>query len=118
MRVIRIGTTRRPRWSAKPIAPIALTPLLTLAWCNAGLRYRAPEGAYYIMADYSTVFEGTPVAFARHMAREIGVTCIPTETFYGPAHAHLGQNYVRFAFCKEDAVLREAGMRLMRLIGQ
>ena len=80
-----------------------------------GLRYSAPEGAYYIMADYSTVFEGTPVAFARHLAREIGVTCIPPETFYGAAHAHLAQNYVRFAFCKEDAVLHEAGTRLMRL---
>jgi aspartate/methionine/tyrosine aminotransferase len=67
------------------------------------------------MANYSDVFRGTPVECTRYLTKEIGVACIPPETFYAPEHAHIAQGYVRFAFCKSDEMLREVKGRLARL---
>lgn len=80
-----------------------------------GLTYRAPEGTYFLLADYSGVFQGTPMECARYLTREIGVACIPPESFYSAEHAHIGQGYVRFAFCKSDEMLTEVQQRLKRL---
>lgn len=81
----------------------------------AGLAYRVPEGTYFLLADYTAVFQGSPAEFARHLIREIGVVCIPPESFYSPEHAHLGQGYVRFAYCKSDEMLAEVEKRLAKL---
>ena len=67
------------------------------------------------MADYSDVFDGTPLEFTRYLIREIGVACIPPESFYSQEHAHIGHGFVRFAFCKSDEMLLEAGERLATL---
>ena len=67
------------------------------------------------MADYSDVFDGTPLEFTRYLTREIGVACIPPETFYSQEHAHIGHGYVRFAFCKSDELLGQVKERLVRL---
>ncbi|HLZ57607.1 MAG TPA: aminotransferase class I/II-fold pyridoxal phosphate-dependent enzyme [Ktedonosporobacter sp.] len=82
---------------------------------GSGLKYQTPEGTYFIMVDYSAVFSGTPVEFTRHMIREVGVACIPPESFYGQEHVHIGHNYVRLAFCKSDDMLREVKNRLLTL---
>jgi len=89
--------------------------LIMSALGGGGLRYIAPEGTYFVLADFSDVFNGTPVEFTRYLTKEIGVACIPPETFYGPEHAHLGRNYVRFAFCKSNELLQQAKERLARL---
>ena len=81
----------------------------------AGLAYRVPEGTYFLLADYTTVFQGSPTDFARYLTREIGVACIPPESFYSPEHAHLGQGYARFAYCKSDEMLTEVQQRLAKL---
>jgi N-succinyldiaminopimelate aminotransferase len=67
------------------------------------------------MADYSGVFDGTPLEFTRYLTKDIGVACIPPESFYSPEHAHIGHGYVRFAFCKTDEMLLQAGERLAEL---
>jgi N-succinyldiaminopimelate aminotransferase len=90
--------------------------LIQAALDSGGLKYRAPEGTYFIMADYSDVFVGTPLEFTRYLTKEIGVACIPPESFYGQEHAHIGQGYVRFAFCKSDEMLREVKERLSKLV--
>jgi N-succinyldiaminopimelate aminotransferase len=82
---------------------------------SAGLKAYRPRGTYFIMADFSDVFAGDDVAFARHMIEHIGVACIPPTAFYSEAHKALGQRYVRFAFCKNDATLHQAAERMARL---
>ncbi len=89
--------------------------LIMSALEGGGLRYTAPEGTYFVLANFSDVFNGTPVEFTRYLTKEIGVACIPPETFYGLEHAYLGRNYVRFAFCKSDELLQQVKERLARL---
>jgi N-succinyldiaminopimelate aminotransferase len=89
--------------------------LITSALDSGGLKYRAPQGTYFIMADYSDVFAGTPTEFTRHLIKEIGVACIPPESFYGEEHKYLCQGYVRFAFCKSDEMLLQTQERLAKL---
>ena len=77
-----------------------------------GMRVLPTHGSYFLTADVSPFgFPGDDAAFCRHITAEAGVTAIPISAFYaGPAPA----NYVRFAFCKQDAVLDEAVARLAR----
>src|SRR6266568_2094572 len=79
---------------------------------SGGLKYHAPEGTYFVMADYTSVFDGTPVEFTRYLIKEIGVASIPPESFYGQQHAHIGHGYIRFAFCKGDDLLEQVKVRL------
>ena len=80
-----------------------------------GLMYFPPEGTYFVMADYSKVFDGTPLEFTRHLIKEVGVACIPPESFYSQEHAHIGHGYVRFAFCKQSDLLRRVQEKLTKL---
>jgi N-succinyldiaminopimelate aminotransferase len=47
------------------------------------------------------------------LPEEVGVAAIPPTSFY--AHPEEGRHLVRFAFCKTDAVLDEAIVRLRKL---
>jgi len=89
--------------------------LILTALDGAGLKSHVPEGTYFVMADYSDVFDGTPLEFTRYLTKDIGVACIPPESFYSQEHAHIGYGNVRFAFCKSDQMLQEAGERLAKL---
>ncbi len=82
---------------------------------GGGLKHVVPQGTYFIMADFSDVFDGTPLEFTHYLIQEIGVACIPPETFYCQEHAHIGQKYVRFSFCKSDDMLLQAKARLAKL---
>jgi len=76
----------------------------------AGFRCEPPEGAYYVMADFSDLSDLPDDEFSVWMTREIGVTPVPGSSFYrDPAD---GRNLVRFAFCKTPGLLREAVERL------
>lgn len=89
--------------------------LLMSALDNCGLKYAPPQGTYFVMTDFSDLFDGTPTEFAYYLTKEIGVACIPPETFYSAEHAHIGSKYVRFSFCKSDEMLQGAGERLAKL---
>jgi N-succinyldiaminopimelate aminotransferase len=89
--------------------------LMLTALAEGGMTCVAPEGTYFVMADFSPIFKGTPYEFTRHLIQNAGVACIPPESFYGQERASLGKNYVRFAFCKSDAMLQEVGRRLIQL---
>jgi N-succinyldiaminopimelate aminotransferase len=95
---------------------LAKRDLMMSALDSGGLTYVAPEGTYFLMANYTEVFDGTPMEYTRHLIKEIGVACIPPESFYSPQHAHIGHGYVRFAFCKSDELLCEAKERLTRKV--
>jgi aminotransferase len=76
----------------------------------AGFTFTLPEGAYYILADFSRLSDLDDVAFAKWMTREIGVATVPGSSFYHDAT--LGRSLVRFAFCKTRETLLAAAARL------
>jgi N-succinyldiaminopimelate aminotransferase len=89
--------------------------LLLEALDHTGLQCQIPQGTYFILTDFSAIFKGSPMEFTRYLISEIGVACIPPESFYSPEHVHFGSNYVRFAFCKSDELLIQAQERLAKL---
>jgi N-succinyldiaminopimelate aminotransferase len=89
--------------------------LLTVALDRAGFTYAMPQGTYFMLADFSNVFSGTQLEFTQYMIREIGVACIPPASFYSAEHASIGQNYIRFTFCKSDDMLLQAQERMAKL---
>ena len=89
--------------------------LMMSALDSGGLKYCAPQGTYFMLADYSQVFNGTPMEFTRYLVKEVGVACIPPESFYSQEHRNIGHGYVRFAFCKSDDILRQVKDRLGKL---
>jgi aspartate/methionine/tyrosine aminotransferase len=80
---------------------------------DAGFGVFEPEGAYYVMADCTPFDRGSDVEFARYLAREIGVACVPGSSFY--AEPLSGASFVRFCFCKKEETLLGALDRLARL---
>ncbi len=79
----------------------------------AGFRCLPPEGAYYIMADFSAISDLPDDEFSYWMTREIGVAPVPGSSFY--SRPEMGRRQVRFAFCKTTELLREACGRLRAL---
>jgi N-succinyldiaminopimelate aminotransferase len=89
--------------------------LLMQGLMGAGLKAFSPEGTYFVMADFSDVYDGDDVAFVKHLITEIGVAAIPPTFFYSEPHKHIVRKQVRFAFCKSDETLLAAGERLAKL---
>jgi aminotransferase len=84
--------------------------LLCGALVKARFRLVLPQGAYYVLADYSALEREDDVAFARRLVQEAGVATVPLSSFISdPATSRS----VRFAFCKTDDLLEEAGRRLL-----
>ena len=67
------------------------------------------------MADFSDIYDGDDVAFAKWLTQEIGVTCIPPTFFYSEANKHIVAKQARFAFCKSDTLLDAAEEKLAYL---
>ena len=89
--------------------------LLCGALLAGGFRCRPPEGAYYVLADFSALSDLPDDEFARWLTAEHGVAPVPGSSFY--SRPELGRREVRFAFCKTDDLLKEAARRLARLRG-
>jgi aspartate/methionine/tyrosine aminotransferase len=93
--------------------------LLYQALIQSGFQCTSPEGAYYILADFSRLpvpaaSSGNDTEFAVWLSREIGVTPVPGSSFFPDGH-ELGRKLVRFVFCKTDEILEEAARRLNSL---
>ncbi len=85
---------------------------------SAGMKANQPEGTYFVMADFSDVYDdGNDVDFTKFLIREVGVACIPPSVFFSPEHRHRIGSHVRFSFCKDDDTLQEAGERMAKLRG-
>ena len=80
---------------------------------KAGFKTFVPDGAYYIMTDISGFGFNDDVEFTKHLIREVGVACVPGSSFY--SQPSLGQQQVRFCFCKKDETLHAAADRLSKL---
>ena len=67
-------------------------------------------GGYFITADITPLgMAADDAAFARMITEQAGVAAIPVSAFYA---ANPPLHYLRFAFCKQPAVLEEALQRL------
>lgn len=95
--------------------------LLYQALTQSGFRCVPPEGAYYILADFSPIAlapggrELSDTEFSIWLSREVGVTPVPGSSFYREG-GDGGRKLVRFVFCKTEDILTEAARRL-RTIG-
>jgi len=83
------------------------------ALAEAGFRCFKPRGAYYVMTDISRFEFADDLAFTQHLVKDIGVAAVPGSSFYNDPRD--GARQVRFAFCKRDQTLDEAGRRLRKL---
>ena len=83
------------------------------ALLEAGFRCSKPEGAYYVLADFSALSDLPDEAFAVWLTREIGVAPVPGSSFFH--NPEDGRRLVRFAFCKTEALLEQAAERLVRV---
>jgi aspartate/methionine/tyrosine aminotransferase len=82
---------------------------------EAGFRCHPPQGAYYVMADFSELSPLDDATFSRLLAREAGVAPVPGSSFFhNPAD---GRSLARFAFCKRLETLEEAAHRLRHFAG-
>jgi aminotransferase len=77
---------------------------------EAGFRFCAPEGAYYILADFTGISDLRGVEFALWLAKEVGIATVPGTSFYHDPK--LGETVTRFAFCKKKETLEKAAERL------
>ena len=76
----------------------------------AGFSCTAPQGAYYIMADFSGISDEDDVTFAKRLTSEGGVAPVPGSSFYHTPGG--GNSVVRFIFCKRVETLHAAAERL------
>lgn len=86
---------------------------LTTGLADIGFVVSIPQGAYYVLADHTSFGFTDDLAFVDHLISEIGVAAIPPSFFYHGSDE--GTRLVRFAFCKEDAVLDAALERMNAL---
>lgn len=97
-------------------------------WDELGMPYSEPEGGYFVLVNMAKVKLPADYPFPAHVAsrprdfklawfliQEVGVAAIPPTEFYTEENAHLAEDYIRFAVCKEDSVLEEAKNRLRGL---
>ena len=87
--------------------------LLMEALEAARFRAVAPDGAYYILADFSALSDLPAPEFARWLTVEGGVATVPGTSFF--SRPEDGAHLTRFAFCKTEDLLREAVHRLHAL---
>jgi aminotransferase len=87
--------------------------VLCAALRQAGFRCTPPQGAYYVLADFSSISPLPDDEFAVWLTREIGVSPVPGSSFF--SRAELGRRLVRFAFCKTEDLLEEAARRLSQV---
>ncbi len=79
---------------------------------DAGLTPSVPAGAYYVLADASSLPGATAAEKARALLKATGVAAVAGSAFFQKGR---GENLLRFCFAKKDAELDEACKRLRRL---
>jgi aminotransferase len=83
--------------------------MLCAALSAAGLTPFVPAGAYYVLADVSSLPGETAKEKARTLLRERKVAAVAGTAFFHQAGAgSRGENLIRFCFAKRDAQLKRA----------
>jgi len=81
------------------------------ALARAGLPPYIPQGAYYVLADVSSLPGKSSKEKAMFLLEQTGVASVPGEAFFHNG----GKDLVRFCFAKPEEALQEACVRLQRL---
>ena len=87
--------------------------LLVTALRDIGLDVSVPGGTYFVIADAAPLGATDALEFCRALPARAGVAGVPVSVFHDDVEA--ARTLVRFAFCKQDEVLREAAVRLSAL---
>ncbi len=87
--------------------------ILVEALTGAGLPVMPCQGTYFVIADAAALGVADAVEFCRRMPEEIGVVGVPVSAFCDDVEPVA--SLVRFAFCKQEDVLREGARRLQSL---
>ena len=82
------------------------------ALTRAGLLPNVPQGAYYVLADVSSLPGKSSKEKAMFLLEQTGVASVPGEAFF---HNEGGKDLVRFCFAKAEQELQEACRRLQGL---
>lgn len=87
--------------------------LLRKALEGAGLTPKIPQGAYYMIADFSERFPHfSSFEFIDHMISAVGIGAVPSDDFTETPKDH---KWVRFCYAVEDSVLMSAAEKISRL---
>jgi len=78
-----------------------------------GFGVHRPQGTYFVTTDIRPLGHTDGIAFCRLLPERAGVVAIPHQVFYD--NPEPGRPLVRWAFCKQPEVLREALDRLQKL---
>ncbi|KAL5321567.1 hypothetical protein ACEPPN_009527 [Leptodophora sp. 'Broadleaf-Isolate-01'] len=97
-------------------------------WKELDLPFSDPEGGYFVLVNMKKVKIPKDYPFPAQvkdrprdfklswfLIQEVGVAAIPPTEFYTDDNAHIGEDWLRFAVCKEDEVLERAKGRLRDL---
>ena len=77
--------------------------------------YIAPEGGYFLLADFSQQGWNSDLEFTAYLTEHIGVSAHPLSGFYPDSRQAETKIWLRLAFCKQEPVLRQAAERLKAL---
>ncbi|TWP35549.1 pyridoxal phosphate-dependent aminotransferase [Leekyejoonella antrihumi] len=84
--------------------------LLVRSLQETGLVVQRPAGTYFVLADVAPLGATDAVDFCWQMPELCGVVGVPVSVFHDDKEA--ARTLVRFAFCKQDDIMREAVRRL------
>ena len=110
---VAMESVGRPYYEGLAAEYRARRDMLMIALRAAGFTAVAPEGAYYILADYSALSDLPSPDFARWLTIEGGVATVPGSSFFNRPED--GARLTRFAFCKTLDLLEGAARRLEAL---
>jgi aminotransferase len=80
---------------------------------DAGFTFQVPQGAYYVLADYTRVFgDLLPHPAVLRMIERIGINAVPGHLFFARPD---GVRSMRFQFAVDWPVLEQAMARLRSL---
>ena len=84
------------------------------ALMRSGLTPSVPEGAYYVLADASSIPGADAKQKARRLLADAGIAAVAGSAFFASdaAGVNPGENLLRFCFAKKDHELAEACSRL------
>ncbi|MCI0515128.1 aminotransferase class I/II-fold pyridoxal phosphate-dependent enzyme [candidate division KSB1 bacterium] len=88
--------------------------LFCLGLRDLGFQFHLPQSTYYVMADFSEIFNGNDHEFSHWLVQDKGVAVVPGSSFYQRPES--GQQLVRFCFAKREKTLIAALRRMGRKI--
>ena len=84
---------------------------------SAGFKPFLPQGAYYIIADYSDlkpyILPENDFDFSIKLLHKTGIASVPGSSFYS---SNKTTNQIRFAFCKKNGTLEIAKNNLLKIL--